>query len=439
MSAHRGIGRRRLSGAWMRLLLFALLAPLHASIHSAYAMAPLDMDEELRLLRDGKARIHIGGARYRFAVFTFEDPDGTGLGNAVATIISHDLLMNGKVSSLGVLRYLGGLGKAGDERQLRYFDKVEPLIESQDVQVAVWGMIRRTQDGVRIDSYTQLSPSAVHTAFSFTFRLPREMGRAPLIHRVAPDRLLTQQLELSTAEAGALAGIADNIDQLRQSPSDSAPIAGRLPVGKVHYLRTRQGDWAELVIEGGGPVQSGWLRASGFCSGPCAPLLEVSQFATGLMAYDAGERIPSRSSALEADAQALIDQLRAVDALNHARPEEAEEAALRILQPWCPAEFSGKDLSIAPPPGGAATCNLRALAQLVGPSRQAARERPPRTLERARVQAVTEVLAQVSLYDPRNVPTLRNLATLFSLLGDSERAGLAGRLADQAVAAERNR
>jgi hypothetical protein len=115
------------------------VAPVGGLVPAALAGMRLDIETELQLLREGHAQLHIGKARYRFAVFTFDDPDGTGLGNAVASVLSHDLLMNSKVSSIGVLRYEGGLGKASDERQLRYFDKVEPLIESQGVEVAIWG------------------------------------------------------------------------------------------------------------------------------------------------------------------------------------------------------------------------------------------------------------------------------------------------------------
>ena len=140
MNTPCGCRRFSLLAVWLFTLLFIGWSPFDGFVPSARAGMPLDMERELSLLRDGQVKIHISGARYRYAVFTYEDPDQTGLGNALATIISHDLLVNGKVSSLGVLRYLGDLGKSSDEKQLRYFEKVEPLIESQGVQVAVWGV-----------------------------------------------------------------------------------------------------------------------------------------------------------------------------------------------------------------------------------------------------------------------------------------------------------
>ena len=43
--------------------------------------------------------------------------------------MSHDLLMNSKVSSVGVLRYLEyDVSEPSWDDQLRYFDKIEPLI-----------------------------------------------------------------------------------------------------------------------------------------------------------------------------------------------------------------------------------------------------------------------------------------------------------------------
>jgi len=418
-------GRRRFSllVIWLFTLLFIGWSPVDGFVPSARAGMPLDLERELSLLRDGQVKIHISGARYRYAVFTYEDPDQTGLGNALATIISHDLLVNGKVSSLGVLRYLGDLGKSSDERQLRYFEKVEPLIESQGVQVAVWGVIRRTEGGVRIDSYVQLSPSVMQKTFSFTFR-PREMGGAPLVHRVGPDRLQIQRRSFTDSEVQRLLNVAANLDSLRSAPRDNAPISSPLPLGKVHYLVERRGDWVKVAIQGG---KSGWLRTKGFCTDVCASLLDVSQFAADLMAYDEHEyRIPARRSSLADDARVFIDQLLAVDALNRASPIDAEQVALAILKPWCDPQ------SGVPSPGGGATCNLRALIQIVGPGKKAAALGDSRALERERIGAIVSQLARDSLADPRHLPTLSNLSVLFGWLGDSERASLASQLAQSA-------
>lgn len=422
MSARRGMGRFPGLAIW----LLAVFAALAGVVHDARASMPLSIEKELQLLRDGQARLHLSGSRYRFAVFAFEDPDATGLGNALATILASDLLMNGQVDSRGILRYVGDLGSASGENQLRYFDKIEPLIQSQGVQVAVWGVVRRSAGGLRIDSYVQLSPAVMRQAFSYTFRLPREMGQAPLVHRIGPRRLLAQRLKLDAAQAASLAGIAASLDELRASPSDSAAVVATLPLGKVHYLLKKQGDWMRVGIEGGA---SGWQRAQGVCSGACAPFLAVSRFASSLMAYDDREWLPERNSSLADDAKAFIDQLYVVEILNRERPDRAEAEALRILDPWCPAAPSPAQETAPPPPGGAALCNLRTLATLVIPSRVAAARHQP--LEAREIRAAARQLALVSQSDPRHVPTLKNLATLFKLLGDTQRAELAGRLADE--------
>lgn len=412
----------------LMIWLFALITLFAAGVASAGMQ--LDLDKELRLLRNGQAQKHIGMARYRFAVFSFEDPDGTGLGNAVASILSHDLLMNSKVSSIGVLRYVGDLSKASDDRQLRYFDKVEPLIESQEVQVAIWGTIRRSGDRVRIDSYTQLSPSVMDTAFSFSFHLPKIMGSGRLVHRIGPDRMLTQRLELPAEQAGNLTSIAANLDRLRASPDDARPFVGRLPLGSVYYLKQRQGEWVQVGVQSG---KGGWLRNTGFCTGACAPLLSVSRFASALMAYDDLGEIPAYSERLTPDAKAFTDQLMAVAVLNGVPDQFAEHEALNKLNPWCPAKSDvAGDKS---PPGGAATCNLRAIIRLVGFSRMATWQPLEGLPIDTVVRSVTDELATASMSDPRHVPTLRNLATLFSFLDDTERSKLASRLADEAVSA----
>ena len=410
-------------GIWF----IALIALLVAG--SASAGVNLDIDMELKLLRDGHAQQHIGKARYRFAVFTFDDPDGTGLGNAVASILSHDLLINSKVSSVGVLRYVGDLSKASEGQQLRYFDKVEPLIESQGVQVAIWGTIRRSGDLVRIDSFTQLSPSVMRTAFSFSFGMPQEIGGGRLVHRIGPDRMLTQRLELTAEQAAELAKIATNVDGLRDEPNDANPFVRRLPLGSVYYLQRRQGEWVEVGIQSG---KGGWLRSKGFCIGPCEPLLAVSRFASELMAYDYDQfRIPDRSEKLALDAKAFIDQLWAVKLLNNTPAKHAEQEALYRLRPWCPEKDKATFIEYALPPGGAAICNLRAITRLVGLSRKAASQQlQDRQTIGNTVRAVVNELAMVSMSDPRHVPTLKNLATLFGFLGDAERSQLASSLAE---------
>lgn len=407
---------------------FVVLAALLLA-GTASAGMQLDIDKELGLLRDGRPQVHIQNARYRFAVFTFDDPDGTGLGNAVARILSHDLLMNSKVRSVGVLRYVGNLGQPSGEKQLRYFDKVEPLIESQGVQVALWGAIRRSGEGIRIDSFTQLSPSIMGSAFSFSFRMPREMGGGRLVHRIGPDRMLTQRLQLSAAQAQDLARVAGELDRLRTGPKDSAPLAGDLPLGSVYYLLKRQGEWVQVGMQSG---RRGWLRSTGLCTGSCQPLLSVARFASELMAYDERSEVPSRGETLASDSQAFLDQLWAIQVLNGTPAHIGEQEALNVLRRWCPTKEEARGEESASPPGGAATCNLRAITKLIGLGKRLAKPKSEEVLDlKKQMHLAADDLAMASMSDPRHVATLENLATLFNLLGDTERSELARTLAKE--------
>ena len=407
----------------------ALLALLLSA--TASAGMQLDIDKELGLLRDGRPQVHIKNARYRFAVFTFDDPDGTGLGNAVARILSHDLLMNSKVSSVGVLRYVGDLSQPSGEKQLRYFDKVEPLIESQGVQVAIWGAIRRSGDGIRIDSFTQLSPSVMGSALSFSFRIPREMGDGRLVHRIGPDRMLTQRLQLSAEQAQDLARVAGELDRLRTAPKASASFAGDLPLGSVYYLLQRQGEWVQVGMPSG---RRGWLRSTGLCTGSCQPLLSVAGFASELMAYDDRSQMPTRGAALAPDTQVFLDQLWAIQLLNGTPAHIGEQEVLDVLRPWCPANEGVRSEESVSPPGGAATCNLRAITKLISMGKRLAQHKSEEKLDPKKpIRSAADDLAIASMSDPRHVSTLENLATLFNLLGDTERSELARTLAKEAV------
>ena len=90
------------------------------------------------------------------------------------------------------------------------------------------------------------------------------------------------------------------------------------------------------------------------------------------------------------------------------------------------------------PPGGAATCNLRAITKLIGLGKRLDKHKSEETLDpKKQVRLAADDLAIVSMSDPRHVSTLLNLATLFDLLGDTERSELARTLAKEA-ASDRN-
>ncbi|MCB1578413.1 MAG: hypothetical protein KDI81_14090, partial [Xanthomonadales bacterium] len=61
-------------------LFLAMLAPF------AQAIIGVDVNEDIDSVLSGRAPpLHLPDAKYRIAVFEFEDPDGTGLGSAVST------------------------------------------------------------------------------------------------------------------------------------------------------------------------------------------------------------------------------------------------------------------------------------------------------------------------------------------------------------------
>jgi hypothetical protein len=166
--------------------------------------------------------------------------------------------------------------------------------------------------------------------------------------------MLTQRLELFSEQAGNLVAIAANLDRLRAAPNNNSPFVGQLPLGSVYYLKKRQGEWVQVGMQSG---KNGWLQSKGFCTGPCAPLLSVSRFASELMAYDDQGIIPEYNEMLAPDAKAFTDQLMAVKVLNGVPDQYAEQEALHILNPWCPAKNDVTENKLdAPSPGGAAIC-----------------------------------------------------------------------------------
>ena len=110
-----------LAGVFVLLSALALISP-----PVSLAEQRIDIESELRLLEQGKTLPRrIPGARFRVAVFTYEDPSGTDLGNAMSALVSAHILMNSRVSSIGVLRYEGRLAPTRESR-LSYFDGRPP-------------------------------------------------------------------------------------------------------------------------------------------------------------------------------------------------------------------------------------------------------------------------------------------------------------------------
>jgi hypothetical protein len=412
-----------------RFFVFVLLVMATLAPSQALGGEQIRIDEELRLLKQGKIRQRIPYARFRVAVFTFEDPDGTGLGDALARILSHDILVRSKVSSIGVLRYVGGLlAKAPDDPS--YYDKVEKLTEAQQVTIAVWGAVHRQGKRIVIDSYAQIPPTTLRKDFSWSIKLPQAMGGGTLAAQLNPDRIWVQRHELAASEIEVLLTSAARVNQLRNRPGDRERVIAELPMDSVYFLEARQGDWIKLNAGAG---RTGWVRVAGHCAGACMPLLDSARFVSGLLAFVQSNSTPEVAETLGLDAHAVHDQLAVLSVMDWERPDISEREALSLVNRWL-VRPAGDFVGV--PPGGAAFENLRALIKIVGALKREGmgRGRPfdQRQLPRGQVAEIANELARASLIDPRNAVVLRNLTVLFSYMQDEGRAQLAGRLAENA-------
>jgi hypothetical protein len=463
--------RPALATATALLGTIALAGPL-------WAGKRVDANAELRLLELGQTPPrHIPGAAVRVAVFTYEDPDRTGLGDGVAALVERAILTGNSASSLGVLRYEGDLSprKAGD---LGYFDKVARVIGGQDVSVAVWGRLARSRGQLVIDTYAQVPVKAVQSRFTWRLRLPRAMGGEPLLARLRPNRFPVQRLTVALDAADAIRSAAQRLDELRASPADGARVVGRLPREQVYSPARRQGDWVFLQVRGG---SSGWARMPS-CPGDCAGFLSAPAFVGGFVGYIDSGVVPPELPGLTPEALALRDQLLALDALND--PQRLGQS-LELTRQWSSRapRPGAAGTRAAVPPGGAAAANAAAMAKVgrllmegfsaaydrtrpeLESLRRAVREgrlKPPVgvpagvdalretgsgslspldtglvydqiTVDAPSLRAIAVDLVDAAALDPRNPELLHNIAVLFRRAGDPERAAKAERLAEAAA------
>jgi hypothetical protein len=447
-----------------------LVAPVHGEKR-------VDVNAELRLLDLGQTPPrHIPGAAFRVAVFTYEDPDGTGLGNEVAALLARTILISSGVSSLGVVRYEGDLAprRPGD---LSYFDKVERVVANQGVSLAVWGRIARSRGGLLVDTYAQVPAETIESRLTWRLRLPGGMGGEQLLARLRPSRFAIQRLQLPPEALNTIRTAAQRLDELRGTPADAAAVVGRLPKEQVYSLLRRQGEWAFVQVQGG---PGGWARLPA-CPGECGSFLSAATFAGGLIGYMESGSAPPELPGLTLEAQAVRDQLLALDALNDPR---LVGRSMDLTKSWSARVQTplGARRGTPLPPGGAAAANAAALARvsrllLSGFSaayeetrpqletlRQAVREgrlKPPVgvtmgpaafeatgfrflspldvglvydrvTVARESLRSIAFELVDAALLDPRNPELLRNITVLFRSAGDGERAAKADRLAKQA-------
>jgi hypothetical protein len=414
-------------------LLLTLLWLLVWPAAQSFAGIDTSLDEQLNILAQGKApKRLIPGAEYRVAVFTFEDPDNTGLGDTVAALAAREVLTNSGVSSIGVIFFREGVSPSAGSN-LGYFDKVERVTAAQGVKLAAWGVIRKVGKGVEISTYAQVPRPALEQHFTWRLRLPAAMGGRELLARLRPDRILVQRLQLDAAEVTALRRAAETIGQLRARPHIDEPVTASLPIDEIYYITKREGDWVRLATKSG---IDGWASTRGHCVGPCGELLQAAAYAGGVLRYMASGRVPEVGEALTEEARAVSDQLDALNLLAGGTMEKLFRIE-RITRRW--QEGPGV------PPGGGAFANIQALSKLSIALKEQFLSRGRRGASEAELAAIYDQmtldkggarrqafeLAKASLADPRNPELLHNLAVLFAYAGDKQRAALATRLANE--------
>jgi hypothetical protein len=395
----------------------------------------LDADEEMGAIQ--RPPRHIPDARYRVAVFTFEDPDKTGLGDALASLVGRRILIDSGVGSIGVLRYEGSLAPSA-KQPLSYFDKVEALSDLQKVTLAVWGIVERREHSISVETFVQLPPRVVDESFSWAVQLPEAMGKGRLVARVRPSRLMVEHHDLSAADVDAVKAAALALDTLHAEPSDTSTVLGQLPVGSTYWMAQRKDDWLELVTD----TQKGWVRSGGNCGDACTSLFAAAGFSGGLLRFIQSRSPLAPAQMLVVDARAVAVQLSLLEQLDTAEPDRFESAVLQPLQQW-----QAREAAVVASPTGAAFSNIAALAKIttrlyaqVDRSDAPLRKRLDAVkLDPGEVRKIAFDLAAASMEDPRNVDVLQNLAVLFRYSGDTERASLADKLAKQALEPQTDR
>jgi hypothetical protein len=379
------------------------------ALGAAGAVSAADIRNIERFLASDGGDLPFEGATNRIAMLTFEDPDGTGLGDDVAFLASKRVLFGADVNSLAIILFEQGLER--DESGLSYFEKVDRITEGRNFVAALWGHISREGKELVVDTFVQVYPD--RAARLFDVELELEAFDEPLHASVAPRRIWAQSVRLPLSAVAEIHTIADSVRTLRESPNREAPPVedAVLVEGATYRVVDRHDDWTEVVLtESGLP---GWTSVDAFCGAEprCAGLISGAEFLNELLRY-----VNARGNAIHVSedstrtARAVAVQVRLIETLSRPDPSADRLAeAIEIASRWT----EGKSA-----PGGATFANLSALARL----RQLELEG---ALGPESVRPVAKRLARASLDDPGNLDLLHNLSVLFGFLGDSERSQLA--------------
>jgi hypothetical protein len=347
-------------------------------------------------------------ARNRVAVFTFDDPDKTGLGDDLSFLISKGLLFSAPVRSFGVVNYQEGTAPE-EPGALAYYDKVEKITSGQDFVVSIWGRITKSMGTITVHAFGQLGISDQSKRFSFQARLPKAMGGGTLHVQPQISRFPIARLRLSAVSVEDIAAAATSVRKLREAPDPMAPVVDYLREGSAYRVIASHGDWVQLQQGNGSP---GWTSVKVFCKEECRGLTNIVEFGNGLVAAANGTVFRRPVKGLSAEARAAQQQIYATQLLA-SEPDRAVVSASELRND---------------PLFGPGFKNIMAVGQLVA----AVRRTESRGFHyeevdvgKTTVEMVARDLARTSLLDPDNRVVLKNLTTLFEYLKDEKRAKLA--------------
>lgn len=419
----------------LRFIILSLLLVLSCRTNAAMSV---DIDKQMAILAQGETPPSlISNAKFRVAVFTYEDPDKTGLGNAIASLVAHEILMNSGVRSLGVIRFEGRLSP-DDKYNFSYFDKVESITAAQQVSLSVWGNIRRIKDELLIDTYVQIPKASLQKYCTKKLTLPKKMGGKDLIVQMQPDRFAVQRLVIPINKGRDFIWSARKLTSLRESANERSKPIGKIPQDRLHYFTRRSGDWVQISIKGG---KKGWIPIRGHCRGACKSLVNAAKFAGSVEAYMAHSKSVIVTKGLTTEALAIKEQVMALKGYSRKASISNAKKSLHTAQRWVGTKrMTGLDKSTAIkrgsaiPPGGAGFANIKAIADIAIALKESKAtgkvEWRQIELPIEKVKNIAFELAEASQNDPNNKIVLHNLAVLFEYIGDSKRANLALKLAD---------
>ncbi|MGB0132588.1 hypothetical protein, partial [Dokdonella sp.] len=303
-----------------RILVSILGLFLIAAAPVAHAEVSVDVNKDIDSVLAGDVPLlHLPDAEFRIAVFEFEDPDKTGLGSSISTLIAREVLLRSGLRSLGILNYYGSLEPTRKYPQ-SYFDKVDLVLRAQKASLAIWGIVRRDGKSIVIDVQAQLPDSLVDESFAWSLKLPRAMGGETLHAKVSPTRMQIQHVRLPQEFGTTLVAMARSSNVTRESPSASASVAARVSRYSALSVAETRGSWSKLVVDG----KAGWVQRPTECTRECEKLLGTASFVGALLKFPEGAPAPAVSRELSPDTVIVSRQLSVLGDLREKKFRPAE-------------------------------------------------------------------------------------------------------------------